>query len=105
MMEPDPDADPKKNPDAKRYKSEFRRSIMGKPQGGLYDCLTTCKLPHGITILATLFVCFGTLLGLALVRNLSQLGNPVTEHRSYDLMFDGIFPCAARVGRNLGSSG
>jgi AI-2 transport protein TqsA len=40
---------------------------MGKPQGGLYDCFTTCKFPHGLTILLTMVVVFGTLVGLAML--------------------------------------
>jgi len=64
LTEPDPDADPNEDPDARRYKSEFRRSVKGKPQGGLYDCFTTCKLPHGMTILMTLVVVFGGMFAL-----------------------------------------
>lgn len=66
LTEPDPDAG-EDDPDARRYKSEFRRSVMGKPQGGLYDCLTTCKMPHGITILLTLVVVFGGMFALAML--------------------------------------
>lgn len=66
LTEPDPDSElVKGEPSGRRYKSEFRRSVMGKPQGGLYDCFTTCKFPHGLTILLTMVVVFGSLLGLA----------------------------------------
>jgi predicted PurR-regulated permease PerM len=66
LTEPDPDSElVKGEPSERRYKSEFRRSVMGKPQGGLYDCFTTCKFPHGLTILLTMVVVFGTLVGLA----------------------------------------
>jgi len=69
LTEPDPDtADaPDEKDQLRRYKSEFRRSITQKPQGGLYDCATTCKLPHGLTILMTMVVVFGSLVALALL--------------------------------------
>jgi predicted PurR-regulated permease PerM len=63
MEDPDSEEEPK----GRMYKSEFRRAVMGKPQGGLYDFLTTCKFPHGITLLLTIVTTFGILLALVLM--------------------------------------
>jgi AI-2 transport protein TqsA len=61
------DPDSEEVPKARMYKSEFRRAVMGTPQGGMYDFLTTCKLPHGITLLMTIVTVFGILLALVLM--------------------------------------
>ena len=60
----------------RRYKSEFRRSLISNPgrktgghyvegawKGGFYDFFCYCKFPHGLAVLTTLVVCFA-LLGL-----------------------------------------
>lgn len=69
--EPDPDY-----PNDRRYKSQYRRAVsesytppaersnrfltplglhatVGTPTGGCYDFITTCMLPHGLAVLAT----------------------------------------------------
>ena len=61
------DPDSEETPKARMYKSEFRRAVMGTAQGGMYDFLTTCKLPHGVTLLMTMVVTFGILLALVLM--------------------------------------
>lgn len=61
------DPDSEESPPGRMYKSEFRRAVMGTPQGGMYDFLTTCKLPHGITLLMTIVTVFGILLALVLM--------------------------------------
>eukprot|EP01046_Picozoa_sp_COSAG06_P060234 COSAG06_NODE_12742_length_1335_cov_1.633194_1_plen_124_part_10 len=37
---------------------------MGTPQGGCYDFITSCKLPHGLSVVATLAVVGALLLAL-----------------------------------------
>ena len=61
------DENSEEDPKGRMYKSEFRRAVMGTPQGGLYDFLTTCKLPHGITLLCTIVTVFGILIGLVVM--------------------------------------
>jgi predicted PurR-regulated permease PerM len=63
MEDPDSTEDPK----GRMYKSEFRRAVTGQPQGGLYDFVTTCKFPHGITLLLTIVTVFGIAIGLVLM--------------------------------------
>eukprot|EP01043_Picozoa_sp_COSAG02_P034958 COSAG02_NODE_2475_length_8735_cov_5.368110_3_plen_162_part_00 len=69
-------------PGDRRYKSQYRRSIselrapptiytdqliftvsgscvratVGTPSGGIYDFLTTCMLPHGLAVVATILI-------------------------------------------------
>ena len=56
----DTEPDPKTN--GRRYKSQFRRSLISDPgrtgqkvngawKGGCYDFFTKCKMPHGVAIL------------------------------------------------------
>jgi predicted PurR-regulated permease PerM len=47
-----------------RYKSEFRRSIMGTWKGGCFDFFTTVKINHGMCVLLMLF---GTFAGLGVL--------------------------------------
>ena len=62
---PDGEIDPKTGEKGRMYKSEFRRSLIGKPgQGEFYDCVTSGKVPQGLAVLLTLATFFGVLYGL-----------------------------------------
>ena len=62
---PDGEVDPKTGEKERMYKSEFRRSLIGKAgQGEFYDCVTSGKVPQGLAMLLTLATFFGVLYGL-----------------------------------------
>ena len=57
----------------RRYKSQYRRAVMGTPTGGCYDVITTCKLPHGLSVVTTIIIC-ATLLGTLVIIIASEIG-------------------------------
>eukprot|EP01052_Picozoa_sp_SAG31_P032330 SAG31_NODE_3534_length_4148_cov_982.321067_5_plen_554_part_00 len=77
----------------KRYKSEFRRSIMSSWKGGIYDCFTSCKLPHGIVVLIMLFGTFA-LLALLVLMITSEVANVTSDPEFMDSLnefVDGLY--------------
>jgi predicted PurR-regulated permease PerM len=49
------------------------RATVGTPSGGIYDFLTTCKLPHGLAVVATILIVGALMVALGLILS-SEVG-------------------------------
>ena len=84
----------------KRYKSEFRRSIMASWKGGIYDCFLMCKIPHGFTVLIMLG---GT--GVLLTALVMLIVGEVTAITADQEFMDGLNQAVEDAYSSLNASG
>ena len=83
-----------------RYKSGFRRSIMGSRYGGIYDCLTTCKFPHLLTVLATILL-FGAVFSMLTMVVLGELNKLFSD----EIFMEAIDSFGARLNSKASRPG
>lgn len=94
-MEPDPD-----NAGEKRYKSETRRNMEGKPYASCYDIFTLGRVPHGLSVLGCIVVVFGSFFLVLLMLN-----GEIAKIRADKEFMDALTETVDNVYASLNESG